>query len=93
MKEFRDKYLTLDFWGFPVDDLRTEELGNDGMGRKKGGCCVDETEFDAGETSISMFAKRGLFVFWVILENFKILWIYLNVITIEWWNVNTLIAY
>ena len=93
MKEFRDKYLTLDFWGFPVDDLRTEEFGNDGMGRKKGGCCVDETEFDAGETSISMFAKRGLFVFWVILENFKTLWIYLNVITIEWWNVNTLIAY
>ena len=43
-------------------------FGNDGIGRKNGGCCVDETELDAGETSISMFARRGGLVFCVILN-------------------------
>ena len=61
--------FTLVFCGFPVDDFKMAGFGNEGIGRKNGGCCVDETELDAGETSMSIFARRGELVFCVILES------------------------
>ena len=55
-----DIVFTLVFCGFPVADFG---FGKEGIGRKNGGCCVDDTEFDAGETSMSIFDRRGDFVF------------------------------